>query len=174
MENVSANCAGIEFLIKSVQFAWRTNWRYRPAYLPPVASNSTCEPRWMWRFSVVDHQDQIRPHDRAEPMGDDERRSPGEQFLQRLLHQHFRGGIDGAGGLVEHEDSRVGQKRAGEADELSLTQRHARAAFADVGFKSAGRRHDGIIRPDRLGGGDHLLRWWLPAGHSGCFPSPFR
>ena len=42
--------------------------------------------------------------------------------------------IHGAGGFIQHEDPRVGQEGAGEADELALAERHVRAALADFGL----------------------------------------
>jgi hypothetical protein len=82
--------------------------------------------------AVVDHEDAIGLLDRAQAVRDDEGRSTLEQALERLLHDHFGGRIDGAGGLVEHEDARVGEERAREADELALSEAHVGAALADV------------------------------------------
>src|SRR3954464_14050478 len=43
--------------------------------------------------ALLDDQDLIGLHDRAQAVCDDERRSAGEKFLQRALHRHFGRGV---------------------------------------------------------------------------------
>ena len=43
--------------------------------------------------------------------------------------------VDVRRGLVEHEDARVGDQRAGEGDELALAGRELDAALADLGVE---------------------------------------
>src|SRR6185437_5717605 len=107
--------------------------------------------------ALLDDENAVGLHDRAEAVGDDERRSSGKEFFQRGLHGHFGGGVDGAGGFIGHEDARVGEERAGKADELPLTQAHVGAALADFGFKPFLKRHDRLVAADRLGGVDDVL-----------------
>ena len=74
--------------------------------------------------AIVDHQNAIGLHDRAEPMGNDKRRAARQQSFQRTLHEQFGRGVDGACGFVEHEDAGIGKKCSGEADQLPLAERH--------------------------------------------------
>ena len=67
---------------------------------------------------------------------------PASSFSRDRCTNKFGGGVDGAGGFIEHEDARVGQEGAGEADELPLAQRHVGAALADIGLVAFGQSHD--------------------------------
>ncbi len=75
--------------------------------------------------------------DRTEPVRHDEtgpaRDEPEQRPLQPLLGQR----IDRTGRLIEDEQPRVGQQRAGEADELALSGRQTRAPLADLGVQAA-------------------------------------
>ena len=44
----------------------------------------------------------------------------GHQIGQRLLHQHFRFGIQVRGSFVQNQDRRILQQRAGDGDALPL------------------------------------------------------
>src|SRR5438045_2003749 len=46
---------------------------------------------------LVDHENAVGLHDRAQAMRDDESRAARPQLFQRFLHEHLRGSIDGAG-----------------------------------------------------------------------------
>ena len=48
--------------------------------------------------------------------------------------------VDVRGRLVEDEDPRVGDQRAGERDELALAGRELHAALADLGVEPVGQR----------------------------------
>src|SRR5579859_506725 len=52
--------------------------------------------------ALLDDQDHVGAHDRAEPVGDDESGTAFEQFFERALDDLFGGGVDGAGGFIEH------------------------------------------------------------------------
>ena len=57
---------------------------------------------------------------------------PDKQAAQALLDAALGVQVDVGGGLVEHEDARVGDQRAGEGDQLALAGRQLRAALADL------------------------------------------
>ena len=71
--------------------------------------------------ALVDHEDQVGHPDRREAVGDDEGGAALGEPAQRELDGHLRLGIDGAGGLVEDEDARIGHHRAGE--DVTVTNR---------------------------------------------------
>src|SRR5450755_1264476 len=70
--------------------------------------------------AVLDHDDPPGVADRREPVGDHDRGAPGDEPAQTLLNQRLGVDVDVGGGLVEHEDARVGDQRAGEGDQLAL------------------------------------------------------
>src|SRR5262249_45510514 len=81
----------------------------------------------------------------------------GEELFQRVLDLELGGGVDGAGGFVEHEDAGIGQEGASEADKLALAEGHAGAALADLALKAVVQGHDCVVGADRLGGVDDFL-----------------
>ncbi len=65
-------------------------------------------------------------------MGDDESRAAAPGALQRRLQPGFGGGVERAGRLVEHEDRRVLQQRAGDGEPLAFAAGEVAPALADV------------------------------------------
>src|SRR5579871_3272864 len=84
---------------------------------------------------VLHRQDTVRVDNGREPVGNDEGRAALHQFVQRLLHQRLRRGIERGSGLVEDEQARVHQDRAGDGDTLALPAGKPDAAFADDGIE---------------------------------------
>ena len=66
--------------------------------------------------------------------------------------------VDVRGRLVEHEDARVGDQRAGERDELALAGGELGAALADLGVVAVLQRDDEVVGADRPRGVLDLLR----------------
>src|SRR5690606_29352697 len=73
--------------------------------------------------AAVDDEDPVGVADGAEPVGDDEAGPPLHQPLQRLLDEAFALDIECARRLIENQDPRVLQDRAGDADPLALPAR---------------------------------------------------
>src|SRR6266545_1883936 len=76
--------------------------------------------------AIDDDDDAVRVPDGREPVRDDERRAmatalESHQILERPLHLALVLGVEGARRLVEDEDRRVLQERAGDGDPLPLT-----------------------------------------------------
>ena len=92
-------------------------------------------------------------------MSDDEDGSPGQQGLDRRLHQALGLRIEGARGLVEDEHARLAGQGAGDEEPLSLSARDGATAIGDGSVEPEGhclhvrvhRRH-----PQRI---DKLLGW---------------
>jgi hypothetical protein len=70
--------------------------------------------------ALLQHEDLVGRADGAEAVRDDERRAPAAQPRERLLDERLALRVERAGGLVEDEDARVGQQRAGDGDALPL------------------------------------------------------
>ena len=82
--------------------------------------------------TLIEDQNLIGAADGAQPMRHDKTRARGEQAVERVLQPAFGDGVDGTGGLVENENARVGEERAGKADQLTLAEGETGAAFADL------------------------------------------
>jgi hypothetical protein len=68
--------------------------------------------------ALLQHDDAIGVHHGGEAMGDDERGASAQQGVDRHLHRLLGFGIERRSRLVEHEDWRVLQQRAGDRDAL--------------------------------------------------------
>ena len=98
--------------------------------------------------AVVEHDDEVGAADRREPVGDDERRSPGEQPAQAALDPPLGADVDRRRRLVEDEDARVGEQRAREGDELALAEREPEAALADLRVVAVRELGDELVGAD--------------------------
>ncbi len=77
-----------------------------------------------------EHDQAVGPAQRAEAVGDRDRRAALDQILQRLLDLQFRLGVDRRSRLVEDEDGGIDQQRAGNRDALTFSAREVLASFA--------------------------------------------
>ena len=103
-------------------------------------------------FAVLNHEDAVGAADGGKAVRDDEGRAPLERGNDGLLNLLLRFGIDGGGGLVQHEDGGPGDQRAGEGDQLLLSRGKAVSALADVGIIALLELQDEILRVDQPGG----------------------
>ena len=69
-------------------------------------------------LSAADHKDAVRIADVESLLRHDEARAVSSTFRDRVLNELLRLRIDGARGLVEHKDARVGKDHAGKGNEL--------------------------------------------------------
>ena len=107
--------------------------------------------------AAVEHDDSAGLADRRQAVGDDDRRASGEQAAQARLDAPLRVEVDVRGRLVEDQDARVGDERAGERDELALAGRQLRAALADGRLVAVLEALDELVGADGAGGGAHLV-----------------
>ena len=107
--------------------------------------------------ALVHDEDQVGMADGGQAVRDEEGGAPAQQALDGVLDELLGAGVDGAGGLVQHEDARIAQHGAGEGDQLLFAGGEAVAALADVGEVAAVELvYDGV-GGDGLGGGADLL-----------------
>ena len=116
------------------------------------------------------HDDAIGALHRRQAVGDDERRAVLHRRLQRGLHHALAFRVERARGLVEQQQRRVLQDRAGDADALALAARQAHAALAEEGPVALGQRADEVVRRRRPWPRPRPRRRSLRAGRSGCSP----
>ena len=84
-------------------------------------------------------------------MGDDERRPPLQEDGEPLLDERLRLGVEARRRLVEDEDPRVGQERAGDRDALPLPARELHARARRRPCRSPSRTPRRTRRPGRSG-----------------------
>ena len=102
--------------------------------------------------AVVEDEDAVGLLHGREPVGHDEHRAAVGQPVHRLLHQPFAFGVERGGRLVQQQDRRVAQDRAGDGDALLLPAREHHAAFAHVGVVALRERGEEVVRGGGAGG----------------------
>ena len=90
-------------------------------------------------------------------MRDDKDRAAVHQRVHAALHDGFGARVDRAGGLVENHNGRVGDRRAGDGDELALALRKAAAVAGKHGVVAVGQHADEAVGVRELRRGDALL-----------------
>ena len=89
--------------------------------------------------ALVHHHDPVSLAHGRQSVGDDQRGAAGHQPVQRILHQPFAFGIERAGCLIQQQDRRIAQQRAGNRHALALAARQARTAFTQLGIQALGQ-----------------------------------
>ena len=98
-------------------------------------------------------------------MGDDQHGSAARDAQQVGVHQSLRFRVERTGRLIEDQDARVGDQRAGNGEALTLTAREVGRAFLDVGFIAVRHPLDEFLGAGEAGGADRILqRQARPAG----------
>ena len=102
--------------------------------------------------SVVEHQDAFRPDHARQPVREDEGGAPLHQPVQRLLDHRLVLRVHRGQGLVEDQDRRVAQQRAGDRDALALPSGELDAPLAHhrgVALRQPGDELVGVRGPRR-------------------------
>ena len=97
------------------------------------------------RAALLDDVDAVGADDRLQAVGDDHRRAAHPQRVERRLHFALALRIERRGRLVEQQDRRVLQHRAGDGDALALAAGQLRPLLADAGVVAVGEAHDEIV-----------------------------
>jgi hypothetical protein len=111
---------------------------------------------------VVDDEDLVRRPDCGQPVGDDQRRPPGQRGRQRPLDRHLRFGVQVRGRLVKHDHRRGLEQQPGQGEALLLPAGEAVAPVPHDRVQPVRQRRDRLPDPGRLAGLDQLLfgrRW---------------
>ena len=124
--------------------------------------------------SGVEHDDAVGQAQRRAAVGDEDRRAVGHQLPQGVVDGLLGRRVDRRGGVVEHQDARVGEDGPGQGDALALAAREGDAPLADDGVVALGQRgrrsvvHPPPRRPPRP------RRRWRRAGRRRCWPARCR
>src|SRR5260370_269624 len=82
---------------------------------------------------------------------------PGASFDPSSTTSYVRVQVEVGGGLVEHQDARVGDQRGRECDQLALACRELGAALADLGVVAMLEFGDELVDSNRGGSRADLL-----------------
>ena len=136
--------------------------RGRVANVPQVAGKLLR--RTLTRDAPVCHLDHaIRGTRERRRMGDHDRGTPAHQRIEAFHHCRLALGVETGRRLVEHEDRRVAQDRAGNRDPLTLAARETDPSLPEHGRIAVGELLDELMGGRSLGRGDDLLRIRLDA-----------
>src|SRR6185312_5912157 len=106
---------------------------------------------------TLQREDAVGGAYRGEPVRDDQHRAPLGDLLHVLLDDAFALVVECAGRLIEDQDARIGDERAGDGDALALPAGQGRSAFADDGVVALGKLQDEIMRTREAGRRDDAL-----------------
>ena len=111
----------------------------------------------LYQPAFIKHNNPIGLLNSGKAMRDDQRGAPSHQHLQRLLDQVFGLRIQRGGGLIQQQDRRIAQQRAGDGDALALPARQTRPALSDPGLVSFRELRDELVGVSRFSGCAHLF-----------------
>ena len=92
--------------------------------------------------AVLEYRDLVCQRDRREPMGDDDRRPAAHHLAQAGTNPRLRGRVHRRRGVIENEDARVDEERAGDGDALPLSPGQRDSALTDHGLVAVGQVFD--------------------------------
>src|SRR5580704_10403088 len=104
--------------------------------------------------AVLDHEDAIGVHDRGDTMRDGDGCATFAQFGDRLLDIALGFRIKRGGRLVQQDDGRVLDQRAGDGYPLALAAGKLQTVFADRGIVTVRGAFDEVVSVGRLRRGD--------------------
>jgi hypothetical protein len=107
--------------------------------------------------AAVEDGDAVGEVEGGAAVGDQEGGPALHDVLQRLVDLVLHAGVHRRGRVVEDEQPRVGEERAGERDALALAAGEGQAVLADLGGVAVGQLGDEAIRLSGAGGGRDLL-----------------
>src|SRR5579885_256736 len=83
-------------------------------------------------FALAQDKDSVGPADLREAMGDEQRGAALQEAANGSLYLILCRAVDGAGGVVEDQDARVGEQSASDGDALALAAGERDAALAEA------------------------------------------
>ena len=96
------------------------------------------------------HHDNVRVLNSRQAVRDNEYRAAVHQAVHACLHDGLGARVDRAGRLVENHDRRVGYRRAGDREQLTLALRQAAAVPVNYGIVAVRQTADKVIRTRQL------------------------
>ncbi len=138
--------------------------RHQPVVRAPARQERRVTPALHDAASVED-QDPVGADHAREPVGADQRGPALHQAVERRLDGGLALRVDGRERLVEDEDRRVTEERAGDGDALALAAGEPHAPLADDGRVAVGEPLDERVGAGRARGGLQLGRRGVRLAH---------
>ena len=107
--------------------------------------------------AVVEDHDDVGVLDGRQAVRDDEHRAALHQLIHAALDDGLGARVDGRCRFIEDHDRRVGDRRAGDGDELALALREVRAVVGELRRIALGETRDEVVRAGELRRGDALF-----------------
>ncbi len=107
--------------------------------------------------ALVQHGDAVGQRQGGAAVGDQHGGAAAHHLAQRVVDLRLDPGVHRRGGVVEQQQPRVGEHRAGQGDALALAARQGQALLADHGVVPGGQRGDEPVGLGGPGGGEHPL-----------------
>ena len=89
--------------------------------------------------------DAVGPFDCVEAVGDHENSATLHRLLQVVANLALGVVVEGAGGLIHHQQARIAKQTAGDGDALALATREGCSPFAHRRAIAEGQGHDEIV-----------------------------
>ena len=105
--------------------------------------------------AAVEHRDPVGEGEGGAAVGDEQGGAAAHDLAQCVVDLGLDAGVHRGGGVVEQEEARVGEDRAGEGDALALAAGEGEALFADDGVVAVGQGGDEAVGLGGAGGGEH-------------------
>lgn len=110
------------------------------------------------KFAVAHDEDAVGVADGGEPVRNHNAGPVGHEFAERILNEHFGGGVDTGGGFVEHKEQfGVLRQRACHDEELFLAERKACTAFVENRVVTVWHGFNESVGVNRAGGADNVI-----------------
>src|SRR5579883_1462371 len=97
-------------------------------------------------FALAQDKDSVGPANLREAMGDEQRGAALQEAANGSLYLILCRAVDGAGGVVENQDARVGEQGASDGDALALAAGERDAALADHRLIAFLEAEDELVR----------------------------
>ena len=118
---------------------------HQPA-IGAVAADQLGVPAGLDDAPLVEHQDAVGADHARQPMRQDQGRASGREAVDRLLDHRLVFGVDRGESLVEDQDRRIAQQRAGDRQALALPAGQHDPALADHRRITLRQGHDELVR----------------------------
>ena len=108
-------------------------------------------------FLIIKNNNFVGLLDGTKPVGDDDGGPPLNQFPERILNEHFGMRVEGAGSLVEDEDTGILEESSGDRKTLSLAARKTDTALTDDSVDALGKLLDEFVGVGDFAGDGHFF-----------------
>ena len=107
--------------------------------------------------AVLQHHDAVRIFNGGKAVRNNKRGSAFHQRIHAFLHQFFRSGINGGGGLIQNQHGRIRNCRPCNGKQLALTLRKVAAVAVDHGVIAVRQSGNKAVRIGKFCRGDAFL-----------------